>query len=477
MSVRVSGLPRRVSSGAGIGAVRDAAGNRVRPFRRAVGRPAAAPGTAPSTPAAPQPAAPASPDPAAPRAPAPAPSAPAPVFPVLASRPASAAAAFVDSIGVNVHLSYLSTAYGDFAAVRKALVDLGVRHIRDGACAGCRWLFPRYLELARLGIRATLIIGSPKHTTGTLADNLEALRTPLRTAVEAVEGPNEYDVSGDASWAAALRAYQRELWERVAADPSLRALPVIGPSFVRPASRAQAGDMSAWMTHGNLHAYAGGEPPGRNLDREQALAAAVSGDRPLMATEAGYHNALATTSGHRPTSEAAAAAYLPAMYLEHFRRGIARTFAYELLDERPEAAAADIEQHFGLLRADHSPKPAYTALRHLIAAVGDGTPAAGAALRYELAGADASVRQLLLARADGGLSLVLWRDARIWDPVARTPLPVAATAVTVRLGEQVGRAVVQRDGATVFSLDRPLEIPLDVGFSPVVVRLSAPQSG
>ena len=40
--------------------------------------------------------------------------------------------AFVDSVGVNVHLHYTDTSYGNFAAVEKALKDLGVRHIRDG---------------------------------------------------------------------------------------------------------------------------------------------------------------------------------------------------------------------------------------------------------------------------------------------------------------------------------------------------------
>ena len=47
--------------------------------------------------------------------------------------------------------------------------------------------------------------------------------------------------------------------------------------------------------------------------------------------------------------------------IEHFRAGIPRTYAYELIDEKPDAALTDPEQHFGLLRNDFSEKPAFTA--------------------------------------------------------------------------------------------------------------------
>jgi hypothetical protein len=478
VDLTASALPRRVSATRSIAVVRDRAGNRVARFARTVGplaQPAGAPAPTPAPTATPTPVpapvATATPVVSAPRAEA-VDTPVVPVFPVLAPQDARSAAAFVDSIGVNVHLSYGSTAYNNFPAVRDALVGLGIHHVRDGACAGCKWLFSRYLALGALGIKATMIIGSPKNITGTLADNLASIGTSLRSAVDAVEGPNEYDAAGDPDWVAKLRAYQQDLYQRVRTDPALTGLSVIGPSFTSTTSRTKFGDQSAWMDSGNMHPYPSGEAPSKNLTAELGSAAAVSGSKPIVATETGYHNATATTSGHRPVSEAAAGVYVPDLFLESFRRGVQRTFSYELVDERPETALTNIEQHFGLLRNDFSPKPAYTNLANLIAAVGDSAPARGpGALRYDVTGGDSTLRQLLLQRADGGFSLVLWRDVRVWDPVARQPIAVAPQSVTVRLGQAVASAGVIQGGATLRASSTPREVPVTLGADPVVVRL------
>ena len=106
-----------------------------------------------------------------------------------------------------------------------------------------------------------------------------------------------------------------------------------------------------------------------------ALAAAAApgraapGTRGLVFTETGYHNALRDRSDQPPVSEEAAAVYFPRLLLAAYALGARRTFVYELLDEKPEPALADLQQHFGLLRNDFSPKPAFTAIKTLIGAV------------------------------------------------------------------------------------------------------------
>jgi hypothetical protein len=392
-------------------------------------------------------------------------------LPVLAPQPAAPAAALRDSVGVNIHLSHVSTPYNNFAAVKSALLELGVRHVRDGACAGCTWLFPRMRELGAAGVRFTMIAGSPRNTTGTLADNLTSIKTSLLPAVEAVEGPNEWDISGDPAWAANLRAYQSDLYARVQADPLLRPLTVVGPSLVYKSSRTTLGDLSTSMTVGNLHSYPGGQAPAKNLDSELALASTVSATKPVMATETGYHNALATTGTHPPIDEANAGVYTERLPLAYYARGIKRTFLYQLLDEKPDAGNADMQQHFGLLRNDLSHKPAFDALKALLANIGDGTPSTPRSLRFDLVGGDTSLRHLLFARSDGSFSLVLWRDVKIWDTVARTAIPVGPTNVTVRFGEVVGAVTARRRTATIYSGTAPATVSINLGVSPVVLRI------
>src|SRR5438445_2025300 len=79
-----------------------------------------------------------------------------------ASHPAQRADSLVDSIGVNTHLYFDDTRYGNFLAYEPLLVASGIRHIRDGNASpyvnqrGTEY-YPRLRDLAKKGIHATLI--------------------------------------------------------------------------------------------------------------------------------------------------------------------------------------------------------------------------------------------------------------------------------------------------------------------------------
>jgi len=390
-------------------------------------------------------------------------------------QPARSTAAFRDSVGVNVHLNYFNSSYGQFGPVKDALADLGVRWVRDGLCTTCRVQHGRLDALAAAGIRSQLMMGSPRYLSS-IEQAVRLAEEQLPGAVGAVEGVNEWDIHGGRWWVRAVRAHQAALHARVKRSPTLSRLPVVGPAVVRKGSREALGDLSDVLDLGNLHPYAGGLRPGWNLTAELALAAAVAGRKPVVAGELGYHNAVDTTTTHPGVSERAAGVYIPTMYLDAFARGVVRTFAYELVDLRDDTGRSTRDYRFGLLRSDWSQKPAYRALRALLRIVGEPTStAAPAGLRYELTGETEDVRSLLLRDGDGTAHLALWRDVDVWDRVAKRDLDPGTRAVRVRFAEGIERAEVHDVAAgerPVSTHRAPRALDLAVPAQPLLVELT-----
>jgi hypothetical protein len=67
--------------------------------------------------------------------------------------------AFVDSIGINTHFSYTDAIYHlDFPLVKQALLDLKIRHIRDGMHTVPSDYYELQNELGDAGIRCCYIL-------------------------------------------------------------------------------------------------------------------------------------------------------------------------------------------------------------------------------------------------------------------------------------------------------------------------------
>jgi hypothetical protein len=403
---------------------------------------------------------------------------------IVLPTPASAAPAaahmadtFVDSIGVNTHTYYNDTVYySRFATVKQRLAELGIRHVRENLVPDRPDQYERLGELSSMGIKSTLIVGDPNEGRQGLEELVSILRTDLRGDVAAAEGPNEFDMWGGGDWLPRLSEYQRWLYDAIKSDPALSGLPVVGPSIVHHRNQEALGDVSGQLDYGNIHSYPDGYSPESNLDRHFEHAAKNSGSKQLMATESGYHSAVGWDGEHNPVSEDAMATYIPRMYLEYFRRGVARTFSYELLDEAP--GASDREDSFGLLRNDLSPKPAFDALRNTIQILSDPGPAfAPATLDYTLSGNSKDVHHMLLQKRDGSFYLALWRDADVWDPESQTPLAAPSGNVTVDFGRLVTSAeayVPNVSAAPLASL--PIAgsaVNVEVGAQAVVVKVTA----
>jgi hypothetical protein len=354
------------------------------------------------------------------------------------------ASAFRDSVGVVTHITYYDTAYGNWPRVVSRLQELGVRHLREGVYANPKWRdwnerYYRAVELAAArGIRFTFGLNPPGSGTGTLDQVLDVVGGRLRKAAEALEAPNEMDkYVGGRRWPALLSAFGRDLRREVRARGALRSLRILGPSFGTAAGPSRVGDQRSWLDVGNIHPYTGGlSPSPQHVRSELARASVTAGRRPVWATEAGFHNALnsSTPGAQPPVSEAAASVYLVRTFLEHFRSGIGRTYAYELIDEKRDRARRDAEQHFGLLRHDFSRKPAFHALKNLLAVVGGSEGRSRLRpLRMRVSRPAGEVRRLVLQKPDGTYVVALWRHASVWDRERRRPLRVAPDRIALDL--------------------------------------------
>lgn len=421
------------------------------------------------------------------RSAAPGPSAPATTSAVTAAADASVpvettpAADFVDSVGVNAHWHFTDTPYvAQYARVKQMIVDAGITRVRGDA--------DRAADLFASGVRTTAVIdvaGGPDP-----ARQVAALAPAAASgAVTAVEGPNE----GDLFWTkngttyrgqpfpAGVVAWQKDLYAAVQALPAAGRPDVIAPSlggtYWDGSQPYGTGTFTGSADYGSFHPYPGpnthtAPTPYAGLDRYywQSDFPSIAldkypwnfvnnrppyGDMPMVATETGY-----STYRFGP-SEVVQGRYTPRLFLEDYRLGIPQTYAYEFLDKYSDPGGGEREAHFGLVRHDLTPKPAYYAVQSLLRVMADsGTPgAAGAAETPEAriavtppAGYDpAQLHHVAVRKSDGTLVVALWHEVTADDasgpskdpqqPVRQVEQP--PMDVTVTLSSGADRATVQ----------------------------------
>ena len=362
------------------------------------------------------------------------------------TEPALSADAFVDSVGVNVHLSYTDTSYANFSGVQNALQTLGVRHIRDGLI-DTAWTpyYDRLNQLGQAGIKATLIT-SPNETEALLV----AYPGRVTNSFEAYEGPNEYDNSGDPNWASTLNNFMTLLHGAVKSNASTSKFPIVGPSLTQAASFAEMAPSAVSFDYANLHNYPGGRNPGTpgwgsggygSIDWNLALTSGAWPNNPVITTETGYVNDLSQMNS---VPEDVSGKYLPRVLLEQWMNGINRTYIYELVD----VGNGHGDNGYGLLHSDFSPKPAYNAIVNMLGLLSDPGPTFQAGgLNYKLSGNLANVQHLLLEKRNGTFYLAVWVEQPSYDVNAKKELSVAAQQVTVQTAQQMRINVHQIDAS------------------------------
>jgi hypothetical protein len=351
---------------------------------------------------------------------------------------ATTAPAFRQTIGVNAAPSWLDSPYGEWPRIISRIREMGATNIRAVAPISTnegwnRAVWGRINDAVEAGLKFNFLLSYDCSMGGPVDRCIEALRTRVPgSGVVSVEWPNEPDHEKDPNWVAKVTTWGRAIHASMKGHPATRGIPILGPSLVAPEAPSVLGDQSALVDVGNLHPYTGGlSPSPEHMLRERVRMAAVTGNKPLVATEAGFHTVMSSTGGFKPVDEGVSAVYTVRTFLEHFVSGIQKTYVFQLQDHRPEPT--NPEMNFGLLRHDGSPRPAFTAVKNLMGMVGTQGPSRPAALSYSIAGDTSDLRQLVLHKGDGTHLVVLWRTASIWNRDAKQRVGVAPRRLTVSL--------------------------------------------
>ena len=267
--------------------------------------------------------------------------------------------AFVDSAGVNVHLSEYGSLYGNnFGVVQSLLHNSGLRHVRDGITAGNAAICSEDASLASGGIHVDVI--ATQSTT-----DVAAWLACVGSAAESLETLNEYDLSGDPNWAAVVRANAGAL------AGQFPQLPLVAPALTSEGAFAAVGSLGGSIAFGNAHTYTAGRNPGTtgwggtdafgtygSLAWNLGIATQVSGTKPIYVTEAGFSD----QNDQYAVPPVTKARYMLRVLLDDWNAGVPRTYIYELVDEGSAPFS-----HYGLVDSNGNPKPVYTALTNLLA--------------------------------------------------------------------------------------------------------------
>ncbi len=381
-------------------------------------------------------------------------------------------AMFAERIGINVRLGLAGSPYQKYEAIVKPrLLELNVRLVREAVPITGSDTLAKIKDLGAAGIKLSLMVKN-----NTALDVYKA----VPGAVQSLELDTPDRAPG---WDGPARNDQKIIFETIKHDANLKYIFLLGPgladSFKSP---AKLGDLKQYLDLGSIHCYplqddAAAHMPMRSLLHDQAteVSKIIGPSGGNWVTELGFHNA-ADVPGNAGVPEAVAARYLPRSLLTAVDMGFGEAFAYELLDQEPESKMTSADKHFGLLRVDGAPKPAFTALKKLLAFLKDPGPAfTPESLAFKLDGGPKNLDHILMQRRDGRYFLLLWNDVPCYDPKTRRELAVVPKEVTLTVGTPLEKAQVWyllREGDKPRPLTELKKIKLPVNDEILVVEMT-----
>jgi hypothetical protein len=355
---------------------------------------------------------------------------------------------FVDSVGVNTHIRHKGSYYDtQFDAMKQRLLSAHITHIRDGAIDLDGVFYPRdgaerFSELGKAGIRITYVFHA--FVTKEFVQGWPARVSP---SFEAYEAPNEFNQKKDMPWAEAMRIWLPMFRDYVRSNPATANYPILAPSIadVGGNPHGMLGDQQANLDYGNIHKYYRAYNPATTGYGKQGVAPCqafkygelayemcqqtrVSGNKPIVATEAGYGS---DPAAQNQVSREVQARYISRMLMLHLKAGIKRTFVYQLADW-----GRDTGGNMGLLDGNGGEKPAWRQLFALMNELADDKASkqdAAKPLPVTLGGETTDVEALAFEKADGSYRLVVWLEKPSFDPATAKPVSVAPQNVSVEI--------------------------------------------
>lgn len=394
------------------------------------------------------------------------------------------ASAFFNSIGVNTHIGFYDTNYADFQGMLKPrLLELGVKHIRDGNIWGGNsgdTPLTRCKELEQYGINLLLICFGGDPVVDDPVERAGAFGQML-WGIEPVNEPDLNKKPGE--WEQHARNEQQRVFTAARSIPG-KQVPVLGIALAENVDNpSRLGNLSSQLDFGNLHLYASGLHPtnqdfgnywGTRMEVAISKARLICGEKPLIITEAGYHN-YENSNQFRGCSEKAAAIYHVHLPFVYYNAGVSRTYIYELLDWNKAGVVDDMNMHYGLIRADGSAKPSFRALKNLLSIVKEEE------VSYELSplkfGIDPTVKDIeytLLQKQDGSHWLALFRKVNVYDVKTHKDIEVDPVNVNVEFAEipsSIDMYIPNQSDQIIQSLKTGDKISLQLGAELVLLKI------
>jgi hypothetical protein len=342
-------------------------------------------------------------------------------------------------IGINTHVNYMDTAYSRPAEVVKALHYIGVDQVREQVPTpwnqGSAPL-DTYVFMASQGIRFDFIALGGEADFGKTMAQATMLSKRAPGSITAIEGFNEID-HGSFDWfgqkgAAGGVASQKALFAAIQKVPELRDVliyDVTGAGGLPETLEKRADYVNAHLYPQN------GFVPGDVI--REAATATRSRNFPLVVTEFGYASNLESGWLVIGVGQVGQAKGVLSGLFSAFETGVARTYLYELIDQKPDPDNNQREWHFGLYDNLYRAKVAAVALHNVTSLLKDDASNARTfsvrPFNLDLQGLPATGHKVVIEKGDGTTLIVLWNEQLFWDRAAGKPLQSPPVTVTVGL--------------------------------------------